>query len=77
MKDIFRFWKMSFFKEDNVIIKMNNHTCTHQELGLQEYIYGGKKYIDVTPFWIDSGETKRIKKYMESLGNNGRREDEL
>ncbi|MGN0438060.1 MAG: hypothetical protein ACI4F4_06000 [Lachnospiraceae bacterium] len=59
-----------------MIIKMNNHAFTHQELGLQEYMYRGKKYIDVTPFWIDSKETKLIQNYMQNIVNNGRREDE-
>ncbi|MGN0494958.1 MAG: hypothetical protein ACI4GW_01900 [Lachnospiraceae bacterium] len=48
-------------------IKINNHVFSHQELGLKEYMYQGKKYIDVTPFWIDSKETQRIKKHVDNI----------
>ncbi len=46
-------------------IKMNGIVLTHQELNLKEYYFQGKKYIDVTPFWIDSKETYRIKQLFE------------
>lgn len=43
-----------------MLIKINNQYFTPDELGLETVTYDGKKYIDVTPFWIDCGQTQRI-----------------
>mgnify|MGYP004502007649 CR=1 FL=1 len=53
-------------------IKMNGQVFTHQELGLKEVFYKGKKYVDITPFYIDSKESVRIKKYMDEQSYGGR-----
>lgn len=52
-------------------IKMNGHVYTHQELGLKEVNYKGKKYVDITPFYIDSKESARIRKYMDEKSYGG------
>lgn len=61
-------------KEENMNIKKQGCTFNHQELGLKEVIYHGKRYIDVTPFWIDSKERTRIENYMEDKIYKGGRE---
>lgn len=50
---------------------MNGHVFTHQELGLKEVNYKGKKYVDITPFYIDSKDSARIRKYMDEQSYGG------
>lgn len=38
---------------------------TPEELGLKKVVVEGHRYIDVTPFWIDSRESRRIQNMLE------------
>lgn len=40
--------------------KEHTKTFTPEELGLRRITAEGRNYIDITPFWIDSVESKRI-----------------
>lgn len=44
-------------KEDN---KKKTRRFTPEELGLKRIVANGRKYIDVTPLWIDSKESQKI-----------------
>lgn len=39
-------------------ITINGETYTPEELGLERIIVNGKRYIDVTPFWLDSTQSR-------------------
>ena len=45
--------------------KENIKTFTTEELGLKRLVAEGCSYIDITPFWIDSKESRRIQKIIE------------
>lgn len=38
---------------------------TPEELGLKRITAEGRKYIDITPFWIDSTESRRIHEMLQ------------
>lgn len=40
--------------------KKRRVTFTPEELGLERLTINGKKYIDVTPLWIDSKKSQKI-----------------
>lgn len=47
-------------KEDNKVCKF-----TPEELGLEKITVGGHRYIDVTPFWIDSKKSREIQSILK------------
>lgn len=40
-------------------------TFTPEELGLERITINGKRYIDVTPLWIDCKQAQEIQKIIE------------
>lgn len=40
-------------------------TFTPEELGLEKITVNGKRYLDVTPLWIDSKTSQKIWKIIE------------
>lgn len=40
-------------------------TFTPEELGLKRTTVEGRNYIDITPFWIDSVESRRIQDMLQ------------
>lgn len=45
--------------------KKNVKTFTLEELGLKRIVAEGHRYIDITPFWIDSKESVRIRNMLK------------
>lgn len=45
--------------------KKNVKTFTVEELGLKRVVAEGHRYIDITPFWIDSKESIRLWNMLE------------
>lgn len=41
-------------------ITINGVTYTPEELGLERLVVNGKRYIDVTPFWLDCRQSREI-----------------
>ncbi len=39
---------------------------TPEELGLKRITAEGRNYIDITPFWIDSVESRRIQDMLQT-----------
>lgn len=50
-------------KEDN---RNTTYSYTPEELGLKKIIADGHRYIDVTPLWIDSKESRRIQDIIQA-----------
>lgn len=44
--------------------KNKMYRFTPEELGLERIVAGGRIYIDVTPLWIDSDESRRIQNIL-------------
>ena len=49
----------------NEIRKRRKVTFTPEELGLEWITVNGKRYIDVTPLWIDSKKSQEVQKKIE------------
>lgn len=49
----------------NEIRKRRKVTFTPEELGLERITVNGKRYIDVTPLWIDSKKSQEVQKKIE------------
>lgn len=47
-------------KENNQIYRF-----TPEELGLERIVIGGRRYIDVTPLWIDSKKSREIQSMLK------------
>lgn len=45
--------------------KEHTKTFTPEELGLKRITAEGRSYIDITPFWIDSVESRRIQDMLQ------------
>lgn len=46
------------------IIKVGKQSYTPEELGLEYIMVNGRRYLDVTPLWIDSNRAQEIKSRM-------------
>ncbi len=49
----------------NEIRKRRKVTFTPEELGLERITVNGKRYIDVTPLWIDSKKSQEVQKIIQ------------
>lgn len=47
-------------------IKIGGKSYSPEELGLERIVVDGHIYVDVTPFWIDSGQAQHIKELIAS-----------
>ncbi len=54
-------------------ITINGTTYTPEELGLERLTINGKKYLDVTPFWLDCEKARCIERQIH--GERPRPED--
>lgn len=52
--------------------RKRRRTFTPEELGLERIVVDGKRYIDVTPLWIDSKKSQEVQKIIEMKQANGR-----
>lgn len=45
-------------------IRIEGELYSPEELGLERIVADGHTYLDVTPFWIDSGQAQHIRQIV-------------